>query len=76
MLSTTGDSVMFDAACSGTEVGTLTESTVPELLPGRYRVASKSIEPDRLTSFRTHRFVELTRLHPVRVETPTPLEDP
>ncbi|MGW4233139.1 Imm21 family immunity protein [Streptomyces sp. NPDC004980] len=60
VMSTTGDLVMFDAAYFGTEVGTLTESTVLDLRAGRYRVDSASIEPDRLTSFRIHRFVELT----------------
>ncbi|MET7893505.1 Imm21 family immunity protein [Streptomyces mirabilis] len=58
-LSTTGELVMFDAAYFGTEVGTLTDSTVLELGAGRYRVDSASIEPDHLTSFRVHRFVEL-----------------
>ena len=60
VLSTTGELVMFDAAYFGTEVGTLTDSTVLELGAGRYRVDSASIEPDQLTSFRVHRFVELT----------------
>ncbi|MGW0394027.1 Imm21 family immunity protein [Streptomyces sp. NPDC003042] len=59
VLSTTGELVMFDAAYFGTEVGTLTDSTVLELRAGRYRVDSASIEPDPLTSFRVHRFVEL-----------------
>jgi hypothetical protein len=60
VLSTTGELVMFDAAYFGTEVGTLTDSTVLELGAGRYRVDSASIEPDQLTSFRVHRFIELT----------------
>ncbi|WP_344442434.1 Imm21 family immunity protein [Kitasatospora nipponensis] len=60
VLKTTGGLVMFDAAYFGTEVGTLTDSTVLELPAGRYRVESASIEPDRLTSFRVHRFVEMT----------------
>ncbi|MFD9336238.1 Imm21 family immunity protein [Streptomyces sp. NPDC060028] len=60
VLSTTGELAMFDAAYFGTEVGTLTDSTVLELGPGRYRVDSASIEPDDLTSFRVHRFVDLT----------------
>ncbi|WBP92064.1 Imm21 family immunity protein [Kitasatospora cathayae] len=60
VLKTTGELVMFDAAYFGTEVGTLTDSTVLELGAGSYRVDSASIEPDRLTSFRVHRFVELT----------------
>lgn len=60
VLKTTGELVMFDAAYFGTEVGTLTDSTVLELGVGSYRVDSASIEPDRLTSFRVHRFVELT----------------
>ncbi|MFI5476710.1 Imm21 family immunity protein [Streptomyces cacaoi] len=59
VLSTTGELVMFDAAYFGTEVGTLTDSTALELAAGRYRVDSASIEPDQLTSFRVHRFVEL-----------------
>ncbi|MFC9225029.1 Imm21 family immunity protein [Streptomyces hygroscopicus] len=60
VLSTTGELVMFDAAYFGTEVGTLTDGTALELGVGRYRVDSASIEPDQLTSFRVHRFVELT----------------
>ncbi|MFC5664564.1 hypothetical protein ACFP3U_16415 [Kitasatospora misakiensis] len=60
MLNATGELVMFDAAYFGTEVGTLAESTVLELCAGRYRVDSASIEPDDLTSFRVHRFVELS----------------
>ncbi|MFG3371131.1 Imm21 family immunity protein [Streptomyces sp. NPDC048156] len=59
-LSTNGAVVMFDAAYLGTEVGTLTASTALELGAGRYRVDSASVEPDHLTSFRIHRFVELT----------------
>ncbi|MFD5891994.1 Imm21 family immunity protein [Streptomyces sp. NPDC060334] len=59
VLSTPGDFVMFDAAYFGTEVGTLTDGTVVELGAGRYRVDSANIEPDDLTSFRVHRFVEL-----------------
>ena len=59
VLSTSGELVMFDAAYFGTEVGTLTDSTTLELEAGRYRVDSASVEPDRLTSFRVHRFVEL-----------------
>ncbi|WP_326594227.1 Imm21 family immunity protein [Streptomyces sp. NBC_01294] len=59
VLSTTGELVMFGAAYFGTEVGTLTDSTALELAAGRYRVDSASIEPDDLTSFRVHRFVEL-----------------
>ncbi|GAA1279237.1 Imm21 family immunity protein [Streptomyces aureus] len=59
VLSTTGELVMFDAAYFGTEVGTLTASTTLELGAGRYRVDSASVEPDRRTSFRVHRFVEL-----------------
>ncbi|MFE9138880.1 Imm21 family immunity protein [Streptomyces sp. NPDC007355] len=58
-LSTTGELVMFDAAYFGTEVGTLTASTALELSAGRYRVDSTGVEPDHLTSFRVHRFVEL-----------------
>ncbi|WP_405393357.1 immunity 21 family protein [Streptomyces sp. NBC_01102] len=60
VMSTTGDLVMFDATYFGTEAGTLTERIVPDLRAGRYRVDSASIEPDRLPSFRIHRFVELT----------------
>ncbi|MFG2987680.1 Imm21 family immunity protein [Streptomyces sp. NPDC048258] len=60
VLSTTGKLVMFDAAYFGTEAGTLTDCTVLGLGAGRYRVDSASIEPDHLTSFRVHRFVELT----------------
>ncbi|WP_338692660.1 Imm21 family immunity protein [Streptomyces sp. Q6] len=60
VLSTTGELVMFYAAYFGTEVGTLADSTALELAAGRYRVDSASIEPDDLTSFRVHRFVELT----------------
>ncbi|MEU2134064.1 Imm21 family immunity protein [Streptomyces sp. NPDC018352] len=60
VLSITGELVMFDAAYFGTEAGTLTDSTVLELGAGRYRVDSASIEPDQLTSFHVHRFVELT----------------
>ncbi|MFC9754710.1 Imm21 family immunity protein [Streptomyces sp. NPDC056921] len=60
VLSTTGELVMFDAAYFGTEAGTLTDSTVLELGAGRYRVDSASIEPDQLTSFHVHQFVELT----------------
>ncbi|MFJ4703047.1 Imm21 family immunity protein [Streptomyces sp. NPDC088768] len=60
VLSITGELVMFDAAYFGAEVGTLTDSTVLELGAGRCRVDSASIEPDQLTSFRVHRFVELT----------------
>ncbi|MFF2411198.1 Imm21 family immunity protein [Streptomyces sp. NPDC058092] len=59
VLSTTGELVMFDAAYFGTEVGTLADSTALELGAGRYRVDSASVEPDHLTSFRVHRFVEL-----------------
>ncbi|MFJ2745689.1 Imm21 family immunity protein [Streptomyces sp. NPDC087440] len=59
VLSTTGELVMFDAAYFGTEVGTLTGSTSLDLAAGRYRVDSASIEPNSLTSFRVHRFVEL-----------------
>lgn len=58
VLGTPGDLVMFDAAYFGTEVGTLTDGTVLDLAAGRYRVDSASIEPDDLTSFRAHRFVE------------------
>ncbi|MFI5800726.1 Imm21 family immunity protein [Streptomyces sp. NPDC051677] len=58
-LSTTGELVMFDAAYFGTEAGTFTDSAAVELAAGRYRVDSASIEPDQLTSFRVHRFVEL-----------------
>ncbi|MFE4975529.1 Imm21 family immunity protein [Kitasatospora sp. NPDC056651] len=60
VLPTPGELVMFDAAYFGTEVGTLTDGTAITLDAGRYRVDSASIEPDRLTSFRVHRFVELT----------------
>ncbi|MFE2879035.1 Imm21 family immunity protein [Streptomyces roseus] len=60
VLGTTGELVMFDAAHFGTEVGTLTDSTALELAAGRYRVDSASIEPNDLTSFRVHRFVELS----------------
>lgn len=60
VLKTTGELVMFDAAYFGTEVGNLADGTVLELGAGRYRVDSASIEPDHLTSFRVHRFVELT----------------
>ncbi|MFE5843836.1 Imm21 family immunity protein [Streptomyces niveus] len=60
VMSTTGDLVMFDAAYFGTEVGTLTDSTALELGAGRYRVDSASIEPDQLTFFHVHRFLELT----------------
>ncbi|MFI9104331.1 Imm21 family immunity protein [Streptomyces fildesensis] len=59
VLSTTGELVMFDAAYFGTEVGTLADSAALELGAGRYRVDSASIEPDHLTSFRVHRFIEL-----------------
>ncbi|MER6393795.1 Imm21 family immunity protein [Streptomyces sp. NPDC001523] len=59
VLSTTGELVLFDAAYFGTEVGTLTDSAALELGPGRYRVDSASLEPDPLTSFLIHRFVEL-----------------
>ncbi|MGW6326284.1 Imm21 family immunity protein [Streptomyces sp. NPDC055100] len=59
VLRTTGELVIFDAAYSGTEVGTLADSAVLELGAGRYRVDSASIEPEQLTSFRVHRFVEL-----------------
>jgi hypothetical protein len=59
VLSTTGKLVMFDAAYFGNEVGTLTDGTALELGAGRYRVDSASVEPDDLTSFRVHRFVEL-----------------
>ncbi|MFD4031992.1 Imm21 family immunity protein [Streptomyces sp. NPDC058637] len=60
VMRTTGKLIMFDAAYFGTEVGTLTDCTVLELGAGRFRVDSASIEPDQLTSFRVHRFVELT----------------
>ncbi|MFD0399796.1 Imm21 family immunity protein [Kitasatospora sp. NPDC127121] len=60
VLRTTGELVMFDAAYFGTEVGTLADSTVLDLGAGRHRVDSASIEPDHLTCFRIHRFVELT----------------
>lgn len=59
VLSTTGELVMFDAAHFGTEVGTLTDGSALELGAGRYRVDSASVEPNDLTSFRVHRFVEL-----------------
>ncbi|GLV88330.1 hypothetical protein Slala03_80190 [Streptomyces lavendulae subsp. lavendulae] len=59
VLSTTGELVMFDAAYFGTEVGTLTDSTTLDIAAGRYRVDSAGIEPNNLTSFRVHRFVEL-----------------
>ena len=59
VLSTTGELVMFDAAYFGTEVGTLADSATLELGAGRYRVDSASVEPDHLTSFHVHRFVEL-----------------
>ncbi|CAL9325002.1 Imm21 family immunity protein [Streptomyces sp. SudanB91_2054] len=59
VLSTTGELVMFDAAYFGTKVGTLTDSTTVDLAAGRYRVESAAIEPNNLTSFRVHRFVEL-----------------
>ncbi|MFD3658245.1 Imm21 family immunity protein [Streptomyces sp. NPDC058620] len=59
VLSTTGELVLFDAAYFGTEVGTLTDGTALELGAGRYRVDSASVEPNDLTSFRVHRFVEL-----------------
>ncbi|MFC8950029.1 MULTISPECIES: Imm21 family immunity protein [Streptomyces] len=59
VLSTTGELVMFDAAYFGTEVGTLTNSTTVDLAAGRYRVESAAIEPNNLTAFRVHRFVEL-----------------
>ncbi|MFD3329499.1 Imm21 family immunity protein [Streptomyces sp. NPDC058701] len=59
VLSTTGELLLFDAAYFGSEAGTLTASTVLELAAGRYRVDSASIEPNDLTSFRVHRFVEL-----------------
>lgn len=60
VLRTTSELVMFDAAYFGTEVGTLADSTVLDLGTGRHRVDSASIEPDHLTCFRVHRFVELT----------------
>lgn len=59
VLSTNGALVMFDAAYSGTQAGTLTCSSVLELGGGRCRVESATLEPDSLTSFRVHRFVEL-----------------
>lgn len=59
VLSTTGELVVFDAAYFGTEVGTLTDSATLDIATGRYRVGSAAIEPNNLTSFRVHRFVEL-----------------
>ncbi len=58
--STTGDLVVFDAAYFGSESGTLTNSTVIHLDAGRYRLGTASIEPGEQTSFRVHRFIELT----------------
>ncbi|MFE2304618.1 Imm21 family immunity protein [Streptomyces sp. NPDC059411] len=60
VLHTSGGLVMFDAAYFGNEVGALVAGTVLDLGAGRYRVDSAEVEPDDLTSFRLHRFVELT----------------
>ncbi|MFE5326087.1 Imm21 family immunity protein [Embleya sp. NPDC056575] len=46
VLGTTGERVMFDAAYSGSEAGTHTDSAALELAMGRHRVDSASIDPD------------------------------
>lgn len=55
-----GELLMFDAAYPGSTVEESTDYIVLDLDAGRFRVDTASIEPDEQTSFRVHRFIELT----------------
>lgn len=51
--------IIFDSACRSDEIGTITDSLSFEMAPGRYRILTKKMDPDKSTSFLLHKFCRL-----------------
>lgn len=51
--------IVFDSACRSDEIGTITDSLTFELAPGRYRILTKEMNPDKNTSFILHKFCRI-----------------